>query len=85
MDPGADLDGPLVHRVDLLAAVDADRDVLDADVVVAVLAAVRAAEADPLLPAADAEVDNLLGAALGWEPVQLLHAQRAEQREVELQ
>src|SRR4051812_1989055 len=82
MDPRPDLDSAVVHGVDLLAPVDPDPDVLDADVVVPVLAAVRAAEADRLLPGSDAEVDHVLGAAVGRKSVQLLHAQRAEQREV---
>ncbi len=71
-----------MRLVDLLARVDDEREVLDADLVVAMRAAVGGSEAEGLA-AADAEVDDLLGAAIRREPEQLLDAERTEDGEVE--
>jgi hypothetical protein len=71
-----------MRLVDLLARVDDEREVLDADVVVAMRAAVGGPEAEGLA-AADAEVDDLLGAAIRREAEQLLDAERTEDGEVE--
>ena len=67
--------------VDLLAGVDLEGDVLDADLVVAVGAAIRRPDPDPRVP--ELEVDDLLGPSVGVEPRVLAEAERAEDGVVE--
>jgi hypothetical protein len=78
----AEVEAARIRLVDLLARVDDEREVLDADLVVAMRAAVGGPEAEGLA-AADAEVDDLLAAAIRREAEQLLDAERTEDGEVE--
>ena len=63
VDPRADVHAAPVRRVDLFAVVDVEGEVLDPDLVVAMLAAVGGPEADVLL--AELKIDNVLAAAVG--------------------
>jgi len=62
VDSGADVETPLIGGVHLLPSLDVEGEVLEADVVVVVLTAVRPAE--PQVPVAEAELDDLLSAAV---------------------
>jgi hypothetical protein len=81
VDPSADVEAALVRGVDLFARVDVERQVLDANVVVVVLPAVRRPEAQQGV--AEAEVDDLFGAAVTRVALELLEARRPEHGEIE--
>jgi len=59
-------------------SIDVERHVLDAHVVVVVLAAVGRSESQELI--AVAEVHDFLGAAVGRKPLHLVRAERSQNR-----
>jgi len=77
------LDTALVGLVHLLPRADEDREVLQADAVVAVLATVRRPQ--PELRYADTQVDNLLATAVARIARSLREPERAEHATVELE
>ena len=81
LDPGAGGEAALVRLVDLLAGVDLEGEMLEADLVVRVGAAVGGPDPDPGVP--ELVVDHLLGAAVALEPRVHLEAEGPEHRVVE--
>ena len=81
MDVRAPREATRVRVVDLVAAIDLDGDVLDADAVVLMPSAVRRAYAEG--GAAVTEVDDLLGAPVGRVADVLRPPERPQQLEIE--
>jgi hypothetical protein len=75
VDPSADVDKAPIGRVHRVRRVDVEPEVLDADLVIAVLATVDRAKAQELLVIP--EVDDLLRAAIAAMPPVLLQPERA--------
>jgi hypothetical protein len=83
VDLGAQPLGALEGRVDLVARVDLERDVLDTDVVVAVLAAIGRSQPEVLL--AELEVDDFFGAAVSLLADVFFQPERCQELRVESQ
>jgi hypothetical protein len=81
VDAGADVKTALIGRVDFIAGFHLEREVLDPDVVVVVLAAVCLPEPEVLT--ANAKVDNLLGSPVARHSDVLHEAERPKNLEVE--
>jgi hypothetical protein len=75
----------LVRRIDLVAALDLEREMLDSYVVVVVPAAVGRSQSQVRAPPECAEIDDLLGSAVGGIAGELAPSERSQQGEVELQ
>jgi hypothetical protein len=83
VDLGAQRLGALEGRVDLVARVDLERDVLDADVVVAVVAAIGRSQPEVLL--AELEVDDFFGAAVSLLADVFFQPERCQELRIESQ
>src|SRR5665213_110264 len=75
VNPRADLQAALMGGVDLVATVDVEGQVLEPHLVIAMLAAVGRPQTEVLIAAGEAEVDDLLGAAITGEALPRVQAE----------
>src|ERR1700733_1967672 len=85
LDASRDLAAALVRSVHLGPRIDVEGEVLQADLVVAGTSAVGGAQPEVLVLLPDAEIDHLLRAAVGGEPLPLTQSERSEYGQIERQ
>jgi hypothetical protein len=83
MNAGADVEAALICGVDRFARVDVEGQVLEPDLVVAMLTTVRGPQAELLIAVSQLEVHDFFGATVGGKALPFVQSNRSEHREIE--